>query len=116
VERTLRGFCFLGQHQRKSFSGEEEIIIEAFKRIKSGNDRLSRARLVIAPRRPERFSDVEQTIKKSLMSYVCRSTAESSANARRADVILLDSLGELAALYRFAKVVVLGGSLLLKLL
>lgn len=85
--------------------GEEEIILVAFKKLMENS---SPPRLVIAPRRPERFDQVERIIQASGLPFA-RRTRTISPNAV---VILLDTLGELPAFYHLASVAVLGGSLL----
>ncbi len=91
--------------------GEERILLDALLRLrKAGDDRL--ARLLIAPRHPERFNAVAGLIENSGLNFSRRSSANESA--KDAEIILLDSVGELAALYRFASVVFVGGSLIPK--
>lgn len=73
---------------------------------------LQDTRLLMAPRHPERFDEVAILLAKSGFRYVRRSqTRVVSAEAQNAEVILLDSIGELAAVYEFAAVVFVGGSL-----
>src|SRR5205085_5348761 len=101
--------------------------IAALKRIRQAHD-LEDARLLVAPRHPERFNEVAALIAQSGFRYARRSILRASAatSDRRtppiraasplaegagADIILLDSIGELAAVYRFARVVFVGGSL-----
>ncbi|MCG3163730.1 MAG: 3-deoxy-D-manno-octulosonic acid transferase [Acidobacteria bacterium] len=91
--------------------GEEEIVIAAFEQLRKEND-FERVRLLIAPRHPERFDAVERLLKSSQLNYARRSSLGRDCKA--AAVILLDTVGELAALYRFASVVFVGGSLVPK--
>jgi 3-deoxy-D-manno-octulosonic-acid transferase len=95
--------------------GEEEIIITAFKRLRNEAG-LQPTRLLIAPRHPERFGEVASLLDSLQVRYVRRSAVESAgtAQSRAADCILLDSVGELAALYRFAAAVFVGGSMVRK--
>ena len=80
--------------------GEEEIILEAFKN--------SKAKLIIAPRHPERFEEVYKIIqnfaKKHNFSY------GKIDNGFGNDIILVDKIGELINLYAIADIVILGGS------
>lgn len=89
--------------------GEEQVLLKAFEqlRITSG---LENVRLLIAPRHPERFGAVAEMLEASGNKFSRRSAA--IASAADAEVILLDSIGELAAIYRFASVVFVGGSLI----
>ncbi|MGH9799669.1 MAG: 3-deoxy-D-manno-octulosonic acid transferase, partial [Blastocatellia bacterium] len=83
--------------------GEEQTLLAAFGKLPKP------VRLLIAPRHPGRFNAVAELIEASGLKFARRSLANESA--KDADVILLDSIGELAALYRFASVVFVGGSL-----
>ena len=115
--------------------GEEEILLAALRAARSKSE-LKDTRLILAPRHPERFDEVASLISQSGFTCARRSKAKAleSAHAakasssdqigfqldvapdeiaqmRTADVILLDTIGELAQLYRFAAVVFVGGSL-----
>ena len=98
--------------------GEDEMVLAAFTQLKklrvAGQDSILpyHPRLLIAPRHPERFAQVAELIAASGFSWTRRSQADAqSANAQ---IILLDTIGELAAVYQFAAVVFVGGSLLPK--
>ena len=82
---------------------EEKIVLESFKQIAG-------ARLMIAPRRPERFAEVASLIQSSGFSWARRTDAPATADAE-ASVILLDTIGELPAVYSLATVVFVGGSI-----
>ena len=83
----------------------------------------ARALLVLAPRKPERFDAAAEFVEESHRKFIRRSQhpiamsagpAAASAECAIPDdvtVILLDSIGELASLYRVADVVFVGGSL-----
>jgi 3-deoxy-D-manno-octulosonic-acid transferase len=87
---------------------EEQTLLEAFGQLRK-SDALRNVRLLIAPRHPERFGAVAELLAASGVNFSRRSAATESAGD--AQVILLDSIGELAAIYRFASVVFVGGSL-----
>ncbi len=91
--------------------GEEEIVLAAFEGLRKENS-FGRVRLLVAPRHPERFDAVARTLKSSRLRVARRSSPEGDGAA--ADVILLDTVGELASLYRFASVVFIGGSMVPK--
>jgi 3-deoxy-D-manno-octulosonic-acid transferase len=91
--------------------GEEEIVLAAIEQLR-GEKGLECVRLLIAPRHPERFDAVARLLESSRLNYARRS--KSQPGGGEAAVILLDSVGELAALYRFASVVFVGGSLVPK--
>jgi 3-deoxy-D-manno-octulosonic-acid transferase len=90
--------------------GEEELVLAAFEQLR--REMAGRVRLLIAPRHPERFEMVARLLASSPFAYARRSAA--GEESRSADVILLDTVGELAALYQFASVVFVGGSLVPK--
>ncbi|MGA2714361.1 MAG: tetraacyldisaccharide 4'-kinase [Bryobacteraceae bacterium] len=65
-------------------------------------------RLIIAPRKPERFEDAARLLERSGLRWMRRSALDVSQNA---DVLLLDSIGELSGLFPYAAVVFMGGTL-----
>jgi 3-deoxy-D-manno-octulosonic-acid transferase len=68
--------------------------------------------LVLAPRKPERFDAAAAHIEESQRRYVRRSQVSLDAPLdENVGVLLLDSIGELAALYALADGVFVGGSL-----
>lgn len=87
---------------------EERVILNAFRELSS--DSKVRPRLVIAPRHPERFKDVAALLQASDFSWTRRSDAENPSDSE-CEVILLDSIGELSALYPQATIVFVGGSI-----
>jgi 3-deoxy-D-manno-octulosonic-acid transferase len=87
---------------------EEVIILNGLSEVFSRTH--SRARLVIAPRHPERFAEVAELITASGFSWAQR-TAPSDASDEQAEVILLDSIGELDSVYPLAAIVFVGGSI-----
>jgi len=84
--------------------GEEELVIEAFRAARAN---APSTRLLIAPRHPERFDQVAAMISSSGLE--CR--RRSGGGAVDADVLLLDSIGELPAAYGLAIASFVGGSL-----
>jgi 3-deoxy-D-manno-octulosonic-acid transferase len=75
-----------------------------------------RAFVIIAPRKPERFEMVAALLATSSMRFVRRSeiaplATRNSQPATPADVLLLDTFGELAKIYRYATVAFIGGTL-----
>jgi 3-deoxy-D-manno-octulosonic-acid transferase len=66
--------------------------------------------LVLAPRNPERFGEVAQLARNQAFITVRRSDLPIDAEPR-AEVVLLDTIGELAQLYQIATAVFVGGSL-----
>ncbi|HEU4508069.1 MAG TPA: 3-deoxy-D-manno-octulosonic acid transferase [Pyrinomonadaceae bacterium] len=85
---------------------EEQIILESFKQLKATQP----VRLMLAPRHPERFNEVASLVQKSGLSWSRRTNA-AAANDREAEVVLLDTIGELPAVYSLAEIVFVGGSI-----
>jgi 3-deoxy-D-manno-octulosonic-acid transferase len=110
-ERVLRFFRLSASRTvlvaGSTMRGEEAAVLRAFARIKSA---MPGALAVLAPRQPERFGEVERLARDAGFSAVRRSELPIDAEPR-ADVIVLDSIGELAQLYQLATAVFVGGSL-----
>jgi 3-deoxy-D-manno-octulosonic-acid transferase len=87
--------------------GEEAYVFEAFQRIRAT---MTNALLIIAPRKPEQWDEVERLARRSGWNVIRRSELPVDAEPRQ-DVVLLDTVGELAQLYQVATVVFVGGSL-----
>ena len=87
--------------------GENEIVLSGFERIRT---LVRTALLVIAPRKPEHFDEVEQAARQAGFRTV-RRTALGIDQELRADVVVLDTIGELAQVYQLASAVFVGGSL-----
>jgi 3-deoxy-D-manno-octulosonic-acid transferase len=87
--------------------GEEVHVLRAFARMKTT---APGALLIVAPRHPERFDEVERMAREAGFVTVRRSDLPIDAEPR-ADIVVLDTLGELAHLYQVATVVFVGGSL-----
>jgi 3-deoxy-D-manno-octulosonic-acid transferase len=90
-----------------TLKGEEEPVIRAFNRVRASG---MNALLVIAARHPERFDEVERLCRHEGLTVLRRSELPIDAEPR-ADAVVLDTIGELAALYQIATVVFVGGSL-----
>jgi 3-deoxy-D-manno-octulosonic-acid transferase len=88
---------------------EERWLLEAYKQVfKSAPEKLPR--LLVAPRHPERFAAVAQLINETGFEWVRRSE-KVSEHDETAEIILLDSIGELRAAFPLAEIVFVGGSL-----
>lgn len=85
---------------------EEEMILESIKQLRTKQP----VRLMIAPRRPERFNEIAALIQKSGLSWARKTNPPQPEDADAA-VILLDTIGELPATYSLAEVVFVGGSI-----
>lgn len=87
---------------------EERVMLEAFQRLRTESSQ--KIRLLLAPRHPERFADVASLLDSSGLTWTRRSNP-SSAIDQTCDAILLDTIGELQAIYSLAAVVFVGGSI-----
>ncbi|MDP1571066.1 MAG: 3-deoxy-D-manno-octulosonic acid transferase [Vicinamibacterales bacterium] len=87
--------------------GEEAAVLRAFRKLKAAQPG---ALLILAPRHPERFDDVEQICREEGFRTVRRSELPVDAEPR-ADIVVLDTIGELARIYQVATVAFVGGSL-----
>lgn len=87
--------------------GEEETLLRVFQRLRSTHPRIA---LVIAPRHPERFDAMAPLARAA--GLACRRRSAGNLDAwRDGEVLVLDTLGELAAAFSFASVAFVGGSL-----
>jgi len=91
---------------------EERVVVEAYRLSinEPSSTTTGRPRLLIAPRHPERFAEVASLLDASGLSWARRSAARRDADAA-CDAVLLDSIGELRAVYPLAEVVFVGGSI-----
>jgi 3-deoxy-D-manno-octulosonic-acid transferase len=86
--------------------GEEPLLLKAFENLRVGHPR---AVMILAPRHPERFDQVAILVGQLGIPSFRRSQWRGEALA--GGVLLVDSIGELAALYALADVAFVGGSL-----
>lgn len=82
--------------------GEEEVVLEAWGRLSA------RVRLIIAPRHPDRFDQVERLLSQRGVAYARRSRMSGAAPGW--SVLLLDSMGELVEAYAAGDIALVGGS------
>ena len=87
--------------------GEEEFVLDAFAELRRGHPDL---KLIIAPRHPDRFDAVSKMLENTRLLWKRRTEIADFEN-RSSNVLLLDTIGELAALFHFATAVFMGGSL-----
>ena len=93
--------------------GEEPLLLPAWEKVR---DRHPRALLILAPRHPARFDSVAQLLAGKGRSFVRRTALRSDENAMGSqlaapEILLLDTIGELAGIFEMAEVVFMGGSL-----
>ncbi|MFA5072409.1 MAG: 3-deoxy-D-manno-octulosonic acid transferase [Nitrospirota bacterium] len=84
--------------------GEEKALLEIFKKLR---DKYPDLLLILAPRHPERFDEVAGLIHAA--GFECQRRTRFQGPVK--DVLLLDTIGELAAFYSLADIAFVGGSL-----
>ncbi len=85
---------------------EEGLLVRAFENVLASHPR---AVMILAPRRPERFGEVAQLLEQLGIRFWRRSLWSGDSIA--SGVFLVDTIGELAALYALGDVAFVGGSL-----
>lgn len=88
-------------------AGEDEIILAAFKQLLVEHPDLL---LILVPRHPERFKQVEKLVASQGLSYQLRS--EQTIPTATTQVLIGDTMGELMLLYGLADIAFVGGSLI----
>jgi 3-deoxy-D-manno-octulosonic-acid transferase len=89
-------------------AGEEAILFDVLKRLRN-TPGLQQTQLLLAPRHPERFDEVAQLAVRNGLAIARRK--DRFRPDREAPILLLDTVGELAAAYHFATIVFVGGTL-----
>lgn len=111
-------------------AGEEEVLLDALIVARGNQTKARRSTrageaddsaetgilLVLAPRHPERFDEVEKLLRRRSIRFVRRTTLPADSSIATAalgsvQVLLLDTIGELAGYYPVACVAFIGGSL-----
>lgn len=88
--------------------GEEKILLDIYCNLK---DNFRNMVLILAPRHPERTAQLKKLIGRYKLRYVLRSEWKKGCRLADYDVVLVDTLGELFAIYTMARVVFIGKSL-----
>lgn len=108
LEATGRPLVVVGS----THEGEEAIAISAIRLL---GERAERPYWILAPRHPERFDGVAALLDEAGLRSVRRTTLDEgeggTAVLRESDVLLLDTIGELAGCFPPATVCFIGGSL-----
>jgi 3-deoxy-D-manno-octulosonic-acid transferase len=102
-----------------TLDGEEAALLEAWPKIAQRDPQLA---MVLAPRHPERFAAVADLLQRSGLAWTKRSSwngraveslepGKTGQEIKPGQVILLDTIGELASIYSLAAVAFVGGSL-----
>ena len=98
-----------------TLEGEEAALLEAWPKLLEADPQLA---MVLAPRHPERFGAVAALLDNSGFPWVKRSDWSSQPAGtlkplNPGQIVLLDTIGELASVYSLAAVAFIGGSLIL---
>ena len=93
---------------------EEAMLLESYQQLRRSVPQLL---LLLAPRHPQRFTEVETLLQAGGYRYRKRSQAQPAValqnkNAENIEVFLLDTLGELSSFYSLAALAFVGGSLI----
>ncbi|HVB28666.1 MAG TPA: 3-deoxy-D-manno-octulosonic acid transferase [Terriglobia bacterium] len=93
--------------------GEEPLVLQAWEAIRQKHPR---AFMILAPRHPARFEEVAGLLQAQQRSYIRRTIiplddAELHLQLASTEILLLDTIGELAEIFGVADVVFVGGSL-----
>ena len=85
---------------------EERLLLQAFQNVLASHPR---AVMILAPRHPERFSEVASLLEELGIQFWRRSLWNGDPIS--GGVLLIDTIGELASLYALADIAFVGGSL-----
>jgi 3-deoxy-D-manno-octulosonic-acid transferase len=93
-----------------TLEGEEAALLEAWPQLLIADPQLA---MVLAPRHPERFAAVAALLERSGHRWTRRSewNREPAGPLESGEIVLLDTIGELASVYSLASVAFVGGSL-----
>jgi 3-deoxy-D-manno-octulosonic-acid transferase len=92
-----------------TLEGEEAALVAAWPQLLAADAELA---MVVAPRHPERFAAVAALLDRSGHRWTRRSewNARPAEPLRPGEIVLLDTIGELASVYSLASVAFVGGS------
>ncbi len=113
VTRLLRPASLRFVVAGSTLEGEEASLLEAWPRWLEAHPDLA---MILAPRHPERFGAVAALLDRSGIPWVRRSAWKQAPPpiqqpVRPGEILLLDTIGELASVYSLASVAFVGGSL-----
>jgi 3-deoxy-D-manno-octulosonic-acid transferase len=106
LKRKPDGRCLLVAGS--SHRGEEQILLDAFRHLKRSFPDLQ---MVLAPRHPQRFAEVERLLRAEGMEFEKRSSQSNGRTLLAQDIYFLDTLGELQKFYALGDIAFVGGSL-----
>jgi len=88
---------------------EESTLLEVLRRLRLMPG-LEQTRLLLVPRHPERFTPVAQIAERA--GFTVKRRSDPAPSNPSAEVLILDTLGELGTAYSFATVAFVGGTLI----
>ena len=91
-----------------TMKGEETAVLRAFRRVRATSPNTL---LVLAPRHPGRFARSRAAVPAGRAGRRPAARELAIDAEPRADIVVLDTIGELATLYQLGTVVFVGGSL-----
>jgi len=104
ISKDQQVFIFGSTH-----TGEEKLFIDSFFRLR---ENIADAIFIIAPRHLNRLAEIERLLASHNLEY--EKFSQMSFGNRRHNMILVDTMGELAALYSIGTFIYCGGSLVPK--
>ncbi len=119
AQRSVRGLATEGARLHMKFGMRDDAPIAVFGSVRPGEDQLTidayvaalkdfpALQLVIAPRHPDRFDAVAELLRRAGLRF----TRRSQHSGERAQVLLLDTIGELVEAYSIAAISYVGGTL-----
>ena len=99
--KTNKFRLFIGASTHK---GEDEIVLNAFKALK---EKYNDAKLLLVPRHPQRYEDVSKLLDETGYKWGKRTLND---NFVEKEIILLDTMGELAKIFSICHIAFIGGS------
>jgi len=84
--------------------GEDEIVLEAFQKVK---EQFPETKLLLAPRHPERYEQVAELIRQTNLNFGKRSQNDTF---KTNDILMLDTMGELMKMFAVCHFAFIGGS------
>ena len=94
-----------------TYAEDEKIVLDAFQIIREDESEIL-LNLILVPHEPtaDRIRDITADLTRRDLSYVCYAELKSDANLEHTDVVIIDTVGMLAKLYRLADIAFVGGS------
>jgi len=111
--QTMRQLLGVGDQELVWVAGstqapEEEIVLGIYRRAQK---KVPHLRLILVPRQKDRFDEVADLLKHSGLPFRRRSESSADSPCQPTPIILLDTIGELGAVWGLAEVAYVGGSL-----